>query len=180
MALRGAGCAATCARESGSVSEAEGPKPLRPPLAPRRPETPFPPPPHLISMMCDASRKMFARTSRYRASHEPRPNHGPRHAPSWPYAVGGPAPSTARAHALRSDFGQRGDGSGSTPPTRGRCEVAPVVVIRPDCGAVGVKYGEAERTRAAGEGGGDGFAPLRARGTKRRAECAQRAPGDGE
>ncbi|XP_048069455.1 KRAB domain-containing protein 4 isoform X2 [Ursus arctos] len=52
--------------------------------------------------MCDASRKMFARSSRYRASHEPRPNHRPRHAPSWPWAVGGPAPSAPCASASGS------------------------------------------------------------------------------
>jgi len=86
----------------------------------------------------------------------------------------------ARARAPRSDLGQRGDGSGSGPLSRGRCEVPPVVVLRPGCRVVGGKGREAERTRAAGEGGGGGFAPLRARGTGRPAECGQRDAGDGK
>uniref|UniRef100_A0A8C0SRE6 Zinc finger protein 674 n=5 Tax=Canis lupus familiaris TaxID=9615 RepID=A0A8C0SRE6_CANLF len=55
-------------------------------------------------------------------------------------------PKADRARARRSDLGLRGDGSGSAPPTRGRCEVAPVVVIRPDWRVLVAKYGEAERT----------------------------------
>ncbi|CAK7312397.1 Zinc finger protein 674 [Vulpes lagopus] len=73
-------------------------------------------------------------------------------------------PKADRARARRSDLGLRGDGSGSAPPTRGRCEVAPVVVIRPDWRVLVAKYGEAERTRAGGEGGVMGSRPLRARG----------------
>lgn len=75
--------------------------------------------------------------------------------PILPIHTADPAPSPRlRARAPRFDPGLWGDRSGSAPLTRGRRAVAPVVVIRRDRRVVGVEYGKAERTRAAGEGGG--------------------------
>lgn len=98
---------------------------------------------------CDSSRKR---------PHAPVSTSCPRRTPSESrsatraiLALGPEAPEAAPARAPRSDLGLRGDGSGSAPLTRGRSEVAPVVVIRPGPRVLVAWCREAERARAPGE-----------------------------
>lgn len=141
------GCAADGAGDGASASEAAGPGPLRPSAGPS-------PPPGLS---CDSSGKR---------SPAPVPTSYPRRTPSVSLAatrailaIGRGGPEAAPARAPRSDLGLRGAGSGSAPLTRGRREVAPLVVLRPGCRVLVAKYREAERARAGGQVGVMGSRP---------------------
>ena len=163
MALRGGGCAAEQrGRErlglggggTGAVETVRRPSPRGTPSR-------LPPSPR-AGVTCHSSRKMVARSGRGFAPQEDPGRITAATRAVRPIVSADPPRHSCACAALRPRAA--GDGSGSARLSRGRCAVAPLVVIRRDRRVVGVKYGKAERTRAAGDAGGGGFAPLPARG----------------